>query len=88
MDEQSEGQEGLAAGPTHKGGRRQTGAPTCKAASHVLGQQRAVRAGTGEPGRVGVDLRGWQTQVLAATVAEGSPLTPVHPCGGKGREAG
>lgn len=58
---------------------RQAGAPTCEAAPHVLGQQHAVRAGTGELGRVGVDLRGRQTQVLAATVAKGGPLTPVHP---------
>lgn len=54
-------------------------ASTYEAAPHVLGQQHAIRAGTGELGRVGVDLRGWETQVLAATIAEGGPLTPVHP---------
>lgn len=58
---------------------RQAGVPTCEAAPHVLGQQHAIRAGTGELGRVGVDLRGRETQVLAATVAKGGPLTPVHP---------
>lgn len=61
--------------------------PTCEAAPHVLGQQHAVRAGAGEFGGVGVDLWGWQAQVLAATVGEGRSLTPVHPCGEEERRS-
>lgn len=83
-DEQRQDREGQVAGLSHKGGRSRMHAragwcPTCEAVPHVLGQQHAIRAGTGELGRVGIDLRGRETQVLAATIAEGGPLTPVHP---------
>lgn len=60
-------------------------APTWQAASHVVGQTHAIRAGTGELGGVGVDLWGRQAQILAATVGEGRSLTPVHSWGRRGR---
>lgn len=84
-DEQRKDQEGQVAGLKPQEGaeagltRRQASAPTYEAAPHVLGQHHAIRAGTGELGRVGVDLRGRETQVLAAAIGEGSSLTPVHP---------
>lgn len=69
-------------GLSRKGGERRTCAqrrPTWETAPHVLGQQHAIRTGTGELGRAGIDLWGRETQVLAAAIAEGGPVTPVHP---------
>lgn len=79
-----EAQKVPATGLSCKGVRSRTcagqaGIPTCEAVPLVLGQQHAVGAGTGELGRVGIDLRRWETQVLAAAIGEGGPLTPVHP---------
>ena len=77
-DEQREAQEGAVGG--HRTQKRGV-CRTCEAASHVPGQQHAVRAGAGKLGRVGVDLRGREAQILAAAVAQGGPLTPVHSWG-------